>query len=105
MDPSARVSGRRTVPNRAVPRLHCRARTAAYLFCAPCLRLLLPRHPEDGLQDDSVERKEGEEADDDHAGPGWWEILVVAVLLSLALGYFVWREMESPEEPTAVEQP
>ncbi len=56
------------------------------------------------MQDDSVERAEGEEPVDDHAGPGWWEILVVAVLLSLALGYFVWREMESLEEPPTVEQ-
>ncbi len=56
------------------------------------------------MQDDSVERVEGEELDDNHTGPGWWEVLVVAVLLSLALGYFVWREMESLEEPAAVEQ-
>ncbi len=56
------------------------------------------------MQDDSVEREEGEEHDDDHAGPGWREVLVIAVLLLLALGYFVWREMESLEEPTAVEQ-
>jgi hypothetical protein len=67
-------------------------------------RLLFLERMEDGLQDRVDAPGQNPEPPKDHPGPSWWEIVVVLILLLLALGFFIWREVESDEEPVSLER-